>query len=51
MISAGAFALPAGRKDAVLVVTLPPGRYTAVVSSVRAAASGSALLEVYDLDS
>ena len=46
---AGAFAFVAGSLDAALVVTLPPGSYTAVVSGVNAA-TGSALVEVYDAD-
>jgi hypothetical protein len=41
---AGAFPLPAGSKDAALVVTLPPGSYSAVVSGN---ATGTALAEVY----
>ena len=50
MTSVGAFALTPGSKDAVLVMTLVPGGYTAVVSSVGAAATGQALIEIYDLD-
>ncbi|WP_414664669.1 immunoglobulin domain-containing protein [Horticoccus sp. 23ND18S-11] len=46
---AGAFALPSGSKDAVVVVRLPPGGYTVVVSGVGAT-TGTALVEVYDLD-
>ena len=42
----GAFALPAGSKDAALVVTLPAGSYTAVVSGVGSA-TGTALVELY----
>jgi len=42
----GAFALPVGSKDAALVITLPPGNYTVIVSGV-AGASGVALAEVY----
>ncbi len=45
----GAFALPANSRDASLVVTVPAGIYTAVVSG-RAGSSGEALLEVYDAD-
>lgn len=47
--SAGAFALLVGSKDAALVITLEPGGYTAVVSGVGAA-TGNALVEIYDLD-
>ena len=46
---AGAFTLPAGSKDAVVVVRLPPGGYTVVVSGV-ANTTGTALVEIYDLD-
>ena len=47
--SVGAFALanPAS-KDAVLLVTLPPGSYTAQISGVNAS-TGVALVEVYDV--
>ena len=42
----GAFALPAGSRDAVILTTLPPGPYTAVVSGVGGT-SGTALVEIY----
>ncbi|HEX9783926.1 MAG TPA: immunoglobulin domain-containing protein [Opitutaceae bacterium] len=42
----GAFELPAGSKDAAMVVTLAPGAYTVVVSNVTGA-TGVALVEVY----
>jgi hypothetical protein len=42
----GAFALPAGSKDAALVATLAPGTYTAQVSGAGAT-TGVALVEVY----
>jgi kumamolisin len=48
MMSVGAFPLAAGSADSALVVTLPPGSYTAVVSGVGAA-TGTALAEVYQL--
>ncbi|MBS0663652.1 MAG: hypothetical protein JSR48_10350 [Verrucomicrobia bacterium] len=44
----GAFALNAGSKDAVLLVTLPPGVYSAQVSGVNGV-SGIALAEVYEV--
>jgi hypothetical protein len=44
----GAFALTPGSRDAVLLVTLEPGAYTAVVSGVGVAA-GVALVEAYDV--
>jgi sugar lactone lactonase YvrE len=44
----GAFALAAGSNDAALVVTLPPGSYTAQVSG-GGGATGVALVEVYEL--
>jgi len=47
--SAGAFALPAGSSDAAMVVTLPAGAYTALVTGGNGA-TGVALVEVYDLD-
>lgn len=43
----GAFALPAGARDAALLVTLPPGQYTARISG-SAGATGTALIEVYE---
>lgn len=45
----GAFALPAGSLDAALLVTLPPGAYTAVITSADGS-TGAALIEVYDAD-
>ena len=44
----GAFALPAGSRDATLVATLAPGSYSAVVSGV-ANTTGTALVELYVL--
>lgn len=44
----GAFALPAGSKDAALLITLPPGVYTAIVGTATGA-SGIALVEVYEV--
>jgi hypothetical protein len=46
--SVGAFALLEDSKDAVLLVTLPAGTYTAVVNGLNNTA-GVALVEVYDL--
>ena len=46
--SVAAFALPSGSKDAALVVTLPAGSYTAVLSGVNGA-TGNGLVEVYEL--
>jgi hypothetical protein len=46
--SVGAFAFPANSKDAVLVVTLAPGGYTAQVTAVGGA-TGVALVEIYEL--
>jgi hypothetical protein len=48
MASAGAFALPAGSADAAMIVTLPPGLYTAIVSGAGGA-TGTCLAEVYQL--
>ena len=49
MTRVGAFALPAGSHDAVLVASLAPGNYTAKVSS-PSNASGVVLVEAYDAD-
>jgi uncharacterized protein (DUF1800 family) len=46
--SVGAFQLPAGSRDAALVVTLGPGAYTAQVSGVGSA-TGVCLVEVYEV--
>jgi len=48
MTLAGAFPLPAGSRDAALVVTLPPGAYTAQVGGAGGS-TGVALLEIYDI--
>jgi hypothetical protein len=45
----GAFPLRAGSKDAVLLVELPAGAYTASVESETGGAGGEALLEIYVL--
>jgi hypothetical protein len=47
-VSVGAFALPATSKDAALLVTLPPGQYTAQVSGAHGT-TGVALVEVYEV--
>jgi hypothetical protein len=44
----GAFALPSGSRDAALLVTLPPGSYTAQVAGVNNT-TGIALVEVYEM--
>lgn len=44
----GAFALSADSKDAVLLLTLKPGSYTAQISGVDNL-TGSALVEIYDI--
>jgi hypothetical protein len=44
--SIGAFALPQGSADCALLLTLPPGAYTAIVSGVGGT-SGIALVEAY----
>jgi hypothetical protein len=46
--SVGAFGLPAGSRDATLLITLPPGTYSAQVSGV-AGGTGVALVEVYEV--
>jgi hypothetical protein len=45
-LAVGAFPLPAGSKDAVLLLTLAPGAYTAQVTGVGAG-EGVALVEIY----
>jgi sugar lactone lactonase YvrE len=45
---AGAFALPVGGKDAALLLPLPPGAYTVVLSSVDGS-SGEGLIEIYEV--
>ncbi len=45
----GAFALGAGSRDAVILTTLAPGNYTALVSSPNNS-SGVIILEAYDTD-
>jgi hypothetical protein len=44
----GAFALPAGSRDAALLATLAPGGYSAVVTGA-AGAAGNVLVEVYEV--
>jgi hypothetical protein len=44
----GAFPLTAGSKDSAIVITLPPGNYTAQVTD-SGGATGPALAEVYEL--
>jgi len=44
----GAFALPSSSADAAILVTLPPGAYTAELSGVNGA-TGVGLAEVYEL--
>ncbi|MCX6950750.1 MAG: hypothetical protein NTV51_00960 [Verrucomicrobia bacterium] len=45
---AGAFVIPSGDSNAALLITLPPGAYTAQVSGSNGAA-GAALVEVYQV--
>jgi hypothetical protein len=47
-VSVGAFALEAASRDAVLLVTLEPGSYTAQISGVGNT-TGVALVEIYDV--
>ena len=44
----GAFALPPGSRDAALLLSLPPGNYTAQVAA-PAGAAGNALVEIYEV--
>jgi hypothetical protein len=48
MSSVGAFSLAAGSADSAIVITLPPGAYTAEISGVNSA-TGTALVEVYQM--
>jgi hypothetical protein len=45
----GAFSWPAGSQDSAILLTLPPGAYTALVSGASGD-TGVALIEVYDGD-
>lgn len=45
----GAFALAPTSRDAALLLSLPPGSYTAQVSGANGATSGEALVEVYEV--
>lgn len=47
--AAGAFSVPDDTKDAAVVVRLPPGGYSVVVSGAGNT-TGNVLVEVYDLD-
>ncbi|MCF3650161.1 hypothetical protein [Synoicihabitans lomoniglobus] len=47
MAAVGAFAIDAGSADAVAVLTLAPGAYTAIVDSATAGQGGEIILEVY----
>ncbi len=53
LMSVKAFAMdyyaPPPTRDAVVVLTLPPGGYSAVLSSAIAGASGLALIEIYEV--
>ena len=48
-IQTGAFTLPSGSKDAAVLLTLNPGAYTAQIKSAKNAASGVALIEIYEV--
>ena len=48
MAAAGAFALPANSKDAVIIATLAPGAYTAQISGVGGT-TGLTIAEVYEV--
>ncbi|MDO8541128.1 MAG: delta-60 repeat domain-containing protein [Opitutaceae bacterium] len=47
-LSAGAFALEPGSKDAAVIATLPPGAYTIQVST-KSDITATALLEIYEV--
>jgi hypothetical protein len=44
----GAFPLPDDSTDAALIITVPPGRYTAIASGANCS-TGVALVELYEL--
>ena len=46
----GAFALPSGSRDSTLLLTLPPGTYSAVVTGVNDT-TGVGLVELYEVES
>jgi len=46
--STGVFRLPAGSKDSALVVTLPPGSYTALTQASDGG-YGTVLVEIYEV--
>ena len=46
--ASGAFALPAGSADAAVLLTLPPGSYSAVVTGANNA-TGPAMIEIYEV--
>ena len=48
MNAVGAFALSSGSADDALVLTLPPGGYTAAVTGLNSQ-TGSALVEIYEV--
>jgi hypothetical protein len=47
--TSGAFALTSGSRDAALIVTLAPGAYTVQITAADGTATGSALIEIYEL--
>lgn len=47
--ASGAFALPAGGKDAALLLTLAPGAYTVHISAASGPAAGTAMVEIYEV--
>jgi uncharacterized protein (DUF1800 family) len=46
--SVGAFKLPAGSKDSAIVITLPPGNYSAQAAGANGT-SGAVIIEVYEV--
>jgi hypothetical protein len=47
--AAGAFRLPSGSRDAVMIMRLDPGAYTVALTSLTGK-SGEGLIEVYVVD-
>jgi hypothetical protein len=50
MTAAGGFPIPAGSKDAALLLTLAPGSYSAAIQGATATEKGYVILEIYFID-
>jgi hypothetical protein len=45
----GAFSFATGSADAAMLVTLPPGTYTVILSGATTSTTGVGLIEVYEV--